>query len=510
MFFQEMRDVSPHHSSHINVIHTSIPMSRVPQCPHNRSVAVTPSDSKSGYVLRIRAVSLASFHAIATAVMGSAMLTALLNAVPEPVHAATRVNSDDSFLTPLLSEQNHEWLTDVSQNMTPHNHPPHNTLTQVPLESTPIEQDSFAQELPIQEPFAQDPLTSERQGQLEDAQQRLLDQNSSQDNGASQQLDPEFNLYRLGPGDSIFANVQRFPEVNFQGTLDLQGNVIVPLVGIMSLQGLTIEQARADIQTQLARFYVDPIVDLTLVVQRPVQVTVLGEVVRPGLYPLSAPQLSLALLSAGGSTRLANLQSIQVRRTLRDSTGAVVDYIEQDVDLFTALAEGQQLPDIRLSDGDVVIIPTLTSEAAAQYDRALIARSNLAQPSISVRIMSRPQSIGNIVLPNGSDFLDAITAISPDQTVSNLREVALIRYVPETGGVERFEFNIRDAFRGDASQNPLLEDNDIIVVGRNLIGRITNALTTFTQPFRDILGFFLFFDTITDSAETIFRPSNSD
>lgn len=408
---------------------------------------------------RTQALTLASVHAIATTLAGSAILTALLKSTPAHAHA-------------------HNASPEASQ---------HDTE---PL-STPAH---------TQWDFLDDPKLLPFDDAIPPAES----------DEASQQIDPEFNHYRLGPGDSFFVNVQRFPEVNFQGTLDLQGNVIVPLVGIMSLQGLTLEQARNAIQEQLSRFYVDPVVDLTLVAQRPVQVTILGEVVRPGLYPLASPQLTFALLTAGGSTRLANLSSVQIRRTLKDPSGAVVDSIEQNIDLFTPMAEGQGIPDIRLADGDVVIIPALSPEEAAEYDRELIARTNLAQQAITIRVYSRPQSIGNLVLPSGSDFLDAITAISPDQAVSNLSDVALIRYVPETGTVERFEFNVRRALRGDLDENPMLEDNDVIIIGRNLIGSITNALNTFTQPFRDVLGFILFFDTIVDSAETLFRPNDSD
>lgn len=458
-------------------------MSVVPSIVHRQSLDSQPISSlhilgNSSTMLRAQAILLAGFHGMASVLIGSAILAALMNIVSESAHAAvtsTGTIPSESFTTHLSQES-----TDS------------------------ISHDNSSQDGVIQNNHEHSNLE-----RLEDAQQRLLDQSTSEQNGVIQQLDPEFNLYRLGPGDTFFVNVQRFPEANFQGTLDIQGNVIVPLVGIMSLQGLTLEQAKFEIQNQLARFYVDPVVDLTLVAQRPVQVTVLGEVVRPGLYPLATPQLTLALLTAGGSTRLANLGAIQIRRTLRNSDGAVVDYIEQNVDLFTALAQGQRLPDIQLSDGDVIIIPTLTADEALQYDRALIARSNFAQPSITIRVLSRPQRIGNVVLPNGSDFVDAITAISPDQSVSNLRDVALIRYVPETESVERFEFNARSALQGDISQNPLLEDNDVIIIGRNLIGRITNTLTTFTQPFRDILGFLLFFDTLSDSAETLFRPENT-
>ena len=46
-----------------------------------------------------------------------------------------------------------------------------------------------------------------------------------------------FDLYRLGPGDSIFVSVQRFPDLSFQATLDLEGNVIAPILGAVSPEG---------------------------------------------------------------------------------------------------------------------------------------------------------------------------------------------------------------------------------------------------------------------------------
>ncbi|MGF1497641.1 MAG: polysaccharide biosynthesis/export family protein [Elainellaceae cyanobacterium] len=350
--------------------------------------------------------------------------------------------------------------------------------------------------------------------QLHDAQQRLRDRTPSPldaiipDSAESPSV--EFDRYRLGPGDSIFVNVQGFPEANFQATLDLQGNILVPLAGIVPLQGVTLDQAQELIQAQLNRFFVDPAVDLTLVVQRPVQVTILGEVVRPGLYPLQLANLPAALITAGGTTRLANLKSVQVRRVLRDRTGAVVDVVEERVDLFSPLAQGLSLPTPRLADGDVIIVPTLTAAEIEDYDRALVARSTLGQATMNVRVVSYASQIGNLTLPSGSSFLDAITVISPDQTASDLRNIALIRYDPATGRAVKIELDAKDAFLGDASQNPVLEDNDVIVIGRSLIARVTFALNTFTQPFRDVLGFVLFFDTIRSSVETLFRPGDSD
>ncbi|MCU0525279.1 MAG: polysaccharide export protein [Elainella sp. Prado103] len=340
---------------------------------------------------------------------------------------------------------------------------------------------------------------------LEDARQRL--QLPDAFDGIDLDPTPEFDVYRLGPGDTLFVNVLRFPDLTFQNTIDLEGNLIVPLVGSLSLEGLTVPEARQQIRQALDRYVVDPQVDVILVAQRPVQVTVLGEVVRPGLYPLNAPQLSVALISAGGATTFADLRMIRVRRQLQNGK-----LIERDVDLFTPLQTAETLPDLQLADGDTIVIPTLTANEG--YDRNLIARSTLAQPQINVRVLNygtaaRGGSLGAVQLPNGSTFADALTSISPDLSNADIRNIALIRFDVQQGKAITQELDGKKAILGDQSQNPLLEHNDVIIVGRTLVARITYALNTFTQPFRDILGFVLFFQSLANSASNLFSPAGS-
>jgi polysaccharide biosynthesis/export protein len=354
---------------------------------------------------------------------------------------------------------------------------------------------------------------------LEEARQRLIDRReildpaSESGSGAPlNQLSPEFDAYRLGPGDAIAATLPFYPELNFQVTLDLEGNASIPLAGVLSFEGLTLQQATDRIQTALNRYVINPQVDLILTGQRPVEVTITGEVVRPGVYPLPAPQLTTALLSAGGTTRLADLRTVRVRRTLID--GSVV---EQNIDLYTPLREANAVPDIRLADGDSIIIPTLTSDAIADYDRNLVARSTISQQQIVVRVLNysaggrgAPGAISSITLPNSSHFLDALTTIGVSPSTSNLGEVALIRFDPQQGRAISQELDAKEALLGDASQDPPLENNDVIVVGRNFVSRITYALNTFTQPFRDVLGFLLFFDSLAEGASDLFGPGDED
>lgn len=336
---------------------------------------------------------------------------------------------------------------------------------------------------------------------LEDARQRL--QPVPADSQAD--LSADFTQYRLGPGDTLFVNVLRFPDLSFQNTVDLEGNFLVPLVGALSLEGLTVAEAREQIRLGLDRFVVNPQVDVILVAQRPVQVMVLGEVARPGLYPLPAPQLSVALTSAGGTTTLADLRTVRVRRQQPDGT-----VVEKDIDLFTPFQTASAIPDLQLADGDTIVVPTLTTPAG--YDPAVIARSTLAQPQINIRVLNygtsaRGGSLTTIQLSNGSTFTDALTQISLDLANADLRNIGLIRFDGQQGKAITQELDGKQAILGDQAQNPMLQNNDVIVVGRTLVARITYALNTFTQPFRDVLGFVLFFQSLVNSASNLFQPT---
>jgi polysaccharide export outer membrane protein len=318
----------------------------------------------------------------------------------------------------------------------------------------------------------------------------------------------QFSRYRLGVGDAIAVTVPRFPDLSFQSNVDLEGNIVVPLVGTLQVSGLTLERVQAKIQAGLNRFVIDPQVIVSLAALRPAQVTITGEVLRPGYYPLQpGSQLSAALLAAGGTTTTADLRTIVVRRrSLADNS-----FAEQQIDLFTPLQNGTSLPNLRLQDGDAVIVSKLEVGNTSDYDRSLVSRSSVAQQQINVRVLSYAgRGIGNLTLPNGSTFVDALAAIAPNPDNANLGRIALIRFDPEQGKAVTQELNGKRALRGDVSQNVPLQNNDVIVVGRNFISRITYALSNFTQPFRDILGFLLFFDSLRESATNLFEPGSDD
>lgn len=315
--------------------------------------------------------------------------------------------------------------------------------------------------------------------------------------GYPEQASPssKFNVYRLGRGDAISVVVRGLPSESFSTVITSEGNITTPLLGSVPLVGLTLEEAKERLRLALNRYIVNPALTVTLASPRPVQVTLGGEVMKPGFYTLApASLITAALLAAGGATTQADLRSVIVRRNLVDGST-----IEQRVDLFTPLQNGQPVPNLRLQDGDAVILPKLEVATLQDYDRILAAKSNISQPTINIRVLSYANGgIANFSLPSGSSFLDVLSQLGASSDNANLRKIALIRFDPERGKAVTQNIDGKAALLGDVSQNVPLQNNDVIVVGRSLIGKVNYFLNTISQPFQNVLTFLLFFNNLSN------------
>jgi|LFEF01.1.fsa_nt_gb polysaccharide export outer membrane protein len=310
----------------------------------------------------------------------------------------------------------------------------------------------------------------------------------SPNNSQSRQI----QTYRLDIGDQISVSVTDFPEFNSAGPVDPDGNFLVPILGRIPVLGLTLDEVQTKIRLELGRKYLreEPEVIAVLTAARPVQLTILGEVQRPGFYTI-APNTSLAqvLLAAGGGTPRADLRSIVVRRVLVDGT-----VLEEKLDLYTPLVKGDRLPDLRLQGGDAVIVSKLEAGQETGYNRTLVARTTLTQQSITIRVLAPllPSGIAlrNVSIPSGSTFLDVVASLPvSDRLRINVNEVSLLRFDSAKGGLVSQTLSPIAAVRGDISQNVPLEDQDVIIVSRTLLGKIFAAFNIITQPIRDITSF---------------------
>jgi polysaccharide export outer membrane protein len=119
---------------------------------------------------------------------------------------------------------------------------------------------------------------------------------------------------RLGTGDLIEVNVYNVPELSTKSRLGNSGDVYLPLIDYVHLTGLTVEEAQALIEKRLSDggFVKNPHVTLNVDESSSQGVSLLGEVTKPGVYPvIGEPRLFDVISAAGGFTPSAG-QSITV------------------------------------------------------------------------------------------------------------------------------------------------------------------------------------------------------
>ncbi len=200
-------------------------------------------------------------------------------------------------------------------------------------------------------------------------------------------FEPNLNLttpknYILGSGDELNISLSGLNETDINAKLNRDGMIRVEYVGLISLTGLTIDQAKQRIFTRMARSY--PALSLgktklniSLSNLRSIRVTVIGEVERPGAYQVSSlATVFNVLYLTGGPTINGSLRNIQVVRN--NKTIATID-------LYPFLQKGLLNTDTRLEDQDVLVFtPTLKRvELAGMVKRPmvyeLLPNENLAQ-----------------------------------------------------------------------------------------------------------------------------------
>lgn len=116
--------------------------------------------------------------------------------------------------------------------------------------------------------------------------------------------------YRLGAGDAIGIQVYQSPDLSVDARVSETGVISYPLVGTLQLGGLTISEAEKKIADALKTggFVKVPQVNIVLRQVRGSQVAVLGQVSKPGRFPLETlnTRVSDMLAAAGGATALGD------------------------------------------------------------------------------------------------------------------------------------------------------------------------------------------------------------
>ncbi len=193
-------------------------------------------------------------------------------------------------------------------------------------------------------------------------------------NSNSLTFEPNENMatpqnYKLGPGDEVVIDMWGTNEEHISQVISPEGSIMIAQIGPVYLNGMTINEANKYIKGVFAKKYAglgdnETEINVTLGDIRTIQVDIMGEVSTPGTFRISPfSTVFHALYNAGGINGIGSMRNIQVLRNGRKVA---------TVDIYDYLFKGKQTGNIRLQEGDVIIVPP--------YDQLVEITGNVKRP----------------------------------------------------------------------------------------------------------------------------------
>jgi polysaccharide export outer membrane protein len=243
---------------------------------------------------------------------------------------------------------------------------------------------------------------------------------------------------RIAPGDLIDVVVFDTPELSGKLRVDENGEVTLPVGGVMHVAGLTAEGAAADLQKRLHDSLIMNRPHLMIMVEEYASegVTVTGEVQRPGTYPLLGTKTVADMISVAGG--------------LTESSTAVV--------LIAHRADTEHPQQIRYNSTN----PAQSSDIQIQPgDSITVQRSGV------VYVVGAVQHPGGFLLETSRDHLTIIEALTLAQgpsPLASLKKAMLVRTTPR--GREAIELNLKQLLSNQAP-DIAMQEGDILYVPIN-------------------------------------------
>lgn len=263
-------------------------------------------------------------------------------------------------------------------------------------------------------------------------------------------FEPSVNIatppnYRLGPGDEVVIDIWGTSQNTIRQQISPDGTINIEKIGPVSLSGMTVSEANGYLKRVLGKTYSgldapDGTLEirLTLGNTRTIQINVMGEVVQPGTYALSSfSTVFHALYRAGGVSDIGSLRNVQVTRN-----GKTV----AKVDVYDFIMKGKTQDDIRLQEGDVIIVPA--------YEALVQISGNVKRPMKFE--MKKNETLATLISYAGGFSADAYT-----------RSLRVVRQNGE-------EYEINTVKEIDYSAYPMR--NGDVVTAEAILNRFTNKL----------------------------------
>jgi polysaccharide export outer membrane protein len=308
--------------------------------------------------------------------------------------------------------------------------------------------------------------------------------------------------YRLGIGDLINIDVFGAEDYSTQVLVLQDGTINLPRVGPVFVLGQSIQDAETTVASQYRRYIRNPMVTIAPITLRPIRIAIAGEVKRPGSYTLDRggnnngennntplfPTLTEAIAQAGGITGKADIQEVQIRRYVAYDKTEVSTF-----NLWELIQSGDLRQDVVLQSGDEVFIPTSVDVSPGEVSE--LARASFAPDAIQVYIAGEVENPGTLEVPLDTALNEAILNAGGFNSRANRTVVDLVRVNPD-GTVSQRQIEVDFSQDVNEQINPILADQDIIVVNRSGLTRFGDSVGIVLSPVTQILNTILGLDRL--------------
>ena len=342
---------------------------------------------------------------------------------------------------------------------------------------------------------------------------------------------PTNKYYILGPGDVLNIKVKEDLTTELNRNFTINGDGIANLARLKRIYaaGLTVGELTEILNNEYSAYVKEPNVELLVINYRPVKIYIDGEVEEPGVHILAGsespiknedikqpevidvtlskfptstganlsmenniffPTIIDAIRKSKGITFYANLEKIKVTRVNSISNGG--GRISTELNIISTLNLQDTSQNIRLFDGDTILIPKNESPVISQIFKAI--KSNLNPKFIDVFIGGRVERTGTITVNKATTLTEAIEISGGSKTLKG--PVTFMRY-NQDGTIDRRKFSLKKKAKRGAYENPYLKNSDVIYVGKSRLNIATEVITDITQPIQSLVTSYGFYKIIS-------------
>lgn len=282
--------------------------------------------------------------------------------------------------------------------------------------------------------------------------------------------------YRIGPEDLLEISVFEDEKLNKTVRVSFQGNINLPLLGVLKVKGLTASELEREIRDLLAeKYFQDPHVSVFIKEYRNQRISIMGAVEKPGVYDVSGQKTILDLLALSGG--------------LKEDAGQLLFLIRPPA-LEEEAAKEQKDPNLPTAKTFMIDLEELLVNSDLTLNLPLIHGD-----IINIPVSGKVFVGGDVRAPGGFPLRgkkltvsQAIALAGGLKTEAAGSETRIFRYSDKGTGKEILSVDVYSIQKGQA-EDLYLKENDIIFVPRSGTKAVLSELWDFIKGRIGSVGF---------------------